>query len=282
MKKATLFLCLVLSFSLCLLACSKDSSSAPIEIVEVGIDTILADIDNQARAEMNIGKATTMFVKISSIKSDHCTVSHAFVNQSSDVYMDKSTLAKLNKDQFVAIYGVVDCVKSNESGTSFHYVFKNGQLEDMKMFDKYVASKNHASRYGSNDTIFGRASFFKSYISERYSALRVPKEELTDFLVGTWERNVRQYFSRHDFYGTHTPEITFHSDGTYTIQTMSDRTSQMDFLSGEYDLSNGTWAIENQGIILDGNLSFGDYAWPVYKISDDVFIYHDIVFIRCV
>ena len=144
-KLIALVLTIIVCFSL-----ASCSSAAPAEIVE--IDTLLDALDNQAKAELNIGKATTMFVKVTKIASDHCVVAHLFNSKSSKVYIEKEILAELDKDQYAAIYGVVESVE-NENDTSFRYVFRNGRIEDTALVDEYVAKMNYGSMSGNNDHI---------------------------------------------------------------------------------------------------------------------------------
>lgn len=251
---------------------------------QIGINTLLADLDNQAKAEMNIGKATTMFVKIETIFSDHCVVYHLMRGGSSDVYMETEQLAQLEKGEFAALYGVVQSVATNEGGTSFRYVFKDGRPEDMALFDAYVAQMNYGSSSGDNDYIFDREDFLKSYASTRWEALSLDGEEIKTFLLGTWERRIDQYFSSYNdsFTGTHTPEITFYADGTYVTQCYNNDTSRSDFIFGEYKQADGTWVIEQNSLKLDGYIDSSlDLAHSVYKISENVFIWDGEIFIRC-
>ena len=97
------------------------SVNETVETVE--INRLLDALDNQAKAELNIGKATTMFVKVTKIASDHCVVSHLFKDGSSTVFMEQETLIELKKNQYAAIYGVVEKVEEQENRTGFSYVF---------------------------------------------------------------------------------------------------------------------------------------------------------------
>ena len=277
-KLITLILISIVCFSL--MSCS---SAAPPEFVE--IDTLLDALDNQAKAELNIGKATTLFVKVTVIASDHCVVAHLFNSESSKVYMEKEILAELDKDQYAAIYGVVESVASNENNTSFHYVFKDGRIEDMALVDEYVAKMNYGFTSHNNDHIYERKTFLIDYVNARGEALALDENEIREYIIGTWERKIKQaftdYFGEITFYGTHTPEITFFEDGTYSIETYDNNTSTSDFYSGNYEIEDGAWFIEGDRVKIDCFSYVSLLGERIYKISENVFIYGDeYIFIR--
>lgn len=280
MKK---WISLGLAVILCLFctACGNSGVKVVQPPEEVEIDTLLSHLDNQAKAQLNVGKATTMFVTIETVYSDYCVVSHQFRSGRSDVYMETELLAQLDKGQYAALYGVVDSVTAN--GNSFRYVFKDGRVEDMALFDAYVAKKNYGSLSGNNDYIFDREDFLKNYVKTRGGALRLDGNEIKAYLPGKWERRINQRFSYYgddSFTGTHTPEITFYADGTYTSEHFENNTSRADFMSGRYDEPvTGNWEIDGDFLKLHGymNASNGN---SVHKISENVFIYDGEIFVR--
>lgn len=276
---------LLLTLSVCFACIGCEGAAVNQKIAEeIDIETLLKDLDNQAKAELNIGKATTMFVKIETVYSDYCTVSHQLCGGSSDIYMEKELLTQFKKGEYATLYGIVESVAVNGNGTSFHYVFKDGRTEDMALFDAYVAQMHFGSISGNNDYIYDRGAFLKDYASHRWETLSLNKDEITPFLVGTWERRIEQHFSSYkgSFYGPHTPEITFYADGTYVTQYFDNDTSKSDFIGGDYKQAEGTWVIEDNSIKLDGFIDSSlNLAHSVYRISENVFIWDGEIFVRC-
>lgn len=274
----------VLAFILAMMVCftfaacesESESSFSPrkkkkTEVVE--INTLLDARDNQAKADEFEGKATTMFVRITKITSDYCIVSHLFKGGTSEVYMDKKVLAELEKDQFAAIYGVVKDVVENEEGTSFYYVFEDARLDDMALFDTYMAEMNYVSTQDYDlDYMYDRRELLIEYAQVRGSALMLEGDELKAFLVGTWERKVSSTFKNYSgqttFTGIHTPEIKFKEDGTCEEEYFDAYTNSHDFQIGDYHISNGEWTVEGNRLVRSGS------GKSIYKISENVLIYN--------
>ena len=269
----------LLVLCLCLCACGEKQAKETTPPEVIGINDLLADLGNQAKAEMHIGKATTLFVKINTVYSDHCTVSHQFRSGTADVYMEQELLAQLTSGQFAAIDCIVDRVDVNADGASFRYIFKDGQMADMTLFDEYVAYMNFGASYLGNDHIYDKTDLLKEYAYFRGGTLIIPGDELESYLLGTWERRINQRFPTFKFNGIHTPELTFYADGTYDTQSMGNDTTESEFRTGQYDTEVGTWTIQNGYLKLTGCLS--SYGGPVYRISDNVFLMDGDIYIRC-
>ena len=288
MKKIICFvLVIIMCASMC--ACGGDVSeqSAPIESVD--IDTLLSALDNQAKAEMYIGKGTEMYVTIITIYSDYCEVRHLFNNAISKIYMPKEELAQLKKGEYMTFFAVVDTVESNDS--SFIYTFKNAEIKDMVAFDEYYENAmsyriTGLNRYDFFDNYESNSNNIIAHVKKRGSALYVSKDDIANYLVGTWERQIEQpFFERHSsnkvsFYGTHTPEITFLSDGTYEEQYYGGKTTKSEFYDGDYSISTGTWnAAEGGSVYISGFCHF-EWGLPLYRVNDDMLVYNDVVYLR--
>ena len=117
-KKLSLVLTLVFCFSLCDCGgnteekASVDTTEATEtaeQVVEtISVNDLLSDTSNGAKAQLNVGKETTIYGRISSIGSDSCSVSLIQPkNTSVSVEMPIEQLAKLKVGQYVAIQGKV-------------------------------------------------------------------------------------------------------------------------------------------------------------------------------
>ena len=135
MKKIVAFL-LVVVMCLSLVACgsgseSKEESEKEIKREIISVSTLIADLDNLARAEQNVGKATHLFGTISSIGTDAFTLSHLFIGKSFSIPMDTALLAELNKGDYIAVYAVVDEINSG------NFIFKDCKQIEMELMDEY-------------------------------------------------------------------------------------------------------------------------------------------------
>lgn len=262
MKK---FILILLALTMCVSMCScggsqketsndtEQSKTVP-SIETISIGSLLDALDNQAKAELNIGKKTTMFVSVKRIYSDYCEVWHVIEKQTSKVYMAKETLAKLGKDEFHAISAIVDSV---ESDVTFSYNFKDGEIQDITLFDDYVRK---AISYSSASYFVARHSdFLVKYVSDRGTTFMMDDIEISEFIVGAWHYG----FSNEDYISL-TSKCTFYSNGTVV-----------------WDSDSRT----NEWSVTDGQLkSFvGGGGGYVYKVTEDVFVFingYNAVFVR--
>lgn len=264
---------LILTVLLSLCACQSKglAGKQPVEMVDV--DTLLYDLSNQAKATLNIGKATTMFVTVEKIYADYCEVRHVLGEEISFVYMPVEELAQLQTGQYTAIYGVIESVESNSivGSSDFQYVFKNASLADMAQFDAYMA--DHSYNKG----------VLLDYLDVRGSSFALTGQEIPEFLVGTWENEVVQYVSGNGlpYNAQYSQEITFSADGTCQLLRLADDTWQSEFMlgKGEFEKINGKWTVSGDYIEIDFYQTY--LPLPIYKITENKFVFDDRVFIRC-
>jgi hypothetical protein len=241
---------------------SNDAEQSETEpsIETISIGSLLDALDNQAKAELNIGKKTTMFVSIKNIYSDYCEVWHVIEKQTSKVYMAKETLAKLRKGEFLAISAIVDNVEYNRFNANlFSYVFNDGEIQDITLFDDYVRK---AISYSSASYFVARHSdFLVKYVSDRGTTFMMDDIEISEFIVGAWHYD----FSNEDYIPL-TSKCTFYSNGTV-----------------EWKSEDQTYT--NEWGVTDGQLKsfIGGGGGYVYKVTEDVFVFingHNAVFVR--
>ena len=266
MKKLLLIL---LALTMCVSMCScggsqketsndtEQSKTVP-SIETISIGSLLDALDNQAKAEINIGKKTTMFVSVKNIYSDYCEVWHVVEKQTSKVYMAKETLAKLRKGEFLAISAIVDRVESDV--TVFSYNFKDGEIQDITLFDDYVRK---AISYSSASYFVARHSdFIAKYVISRRATFMMDNDiEISKFITGAWNYG----FSNEDYISL-TSKCTFYSNGTVEWES-------------EDQTHTNKWSVT--GGQLDSFIAYG--SGHVYKVTDDVFVFsngHTAVFVR--
>ena len=264
-KLIALILVFVLAFSIC--ACSSDSKKDADKddktVESVDVQTILSDLDNQAKADKHIGKSTTLFGRVEEISSESCKLYHSLaldeeqtpLSFESYIKMPTDQLEKLNTDDYVAITAIIEKTQKDEENGNFYYTFKDGKLDDIAKFDKFVSdtySSLDAYKIISTDSLY---NFAENYAEFRNEALRYNEEDITDFITGTW---YYQYATGSSYPNHITCECTY---------TSSDLTFEYLSYSGDVSESTRDWSYNNG--ILDS--FFGEEY--VYKISDNVIWY---------
>ena len=270
-----------MSISICACNCKETSTGqsddvTPVEIVD--IDTLYDALGNQARAELNIGKKTTMFVSVDAIYSDFCKVKDVLKavlydgkDYYADVYLPKETLIGLEKGTYITITGIVDSVGELYS-FGYGYTFKDAYIDDMALFDEHV--RQEFSTFDSNEVVFDNSVFLIYYVKKRPDAFILTEEKIKDYLMGEWEfeRTAQHYYNGALAYtSTHTAEITFELDGKYKYQSTS--------YPGVKN-TIGEWYIADNEVYIKLFDYIGNVTCPVYKVTENIFIYKDKVFAK--
>lgn len=262
---------LILTTLLSLSACQSIGPAEKQPLETVDIDTLLIDLGNQAKATLNVGKATTMFVIIQEIYTDYCEVRHINGEEISYVYMPIEELAQLRRGQYAAIYGVVDSVESIPYDQYFTYVFKNTSIVDMAQFDAYMVENS----YDKEELV--------DYLGARGLYFALTAEEIPTFLAGTWETEYVQYVSGngHPYNAQYSQEITFSTNGTYQVKYLDDDTWQADFMlgNGKYKTAEYQWTLTGDLIEIEWYERYAPHR--IYKISENKFVFDERVFYRC-
>ena len=151
MKKALSFiLALMLCLSLC--ACGGNEAAegadenvtsnqvvteAPEPKIEMVLfDDLIADLENEAKAQLNVGKGANIFAQVDTIKSDYCgvTLFHDKFHQAR-ILLPTEVLAEMKVDQVIAVTAIIDSIESSI------YVFKADGLADLSLLEVYIKDK---------------------------------------------------------------------------------------------------------------------------------------------
>ena len=131
MKKALSFiLALMLCLSLC--ACGGDKGEGNAdesttsdqvvtetpepEIEMVLFDDLITDLENEAKAQLNVGKGANILAQVDTIKSDYCSVT-LFHKDShrAKILLPTEVLAEMKVDQVIAVTAIIDSIESSFS-----------------------------------------------------------------------------------------------------------------------------------------------------------------------
>lgn len=261
MKK---ILSLILALVMCLGMCACASNGKDIKNTEenepeaevISIDTLLSDLDNLARAEQNVGKATHLFGTIEFIGTEALKLKHIFIERSFSIPMDSAVLAELNKGDYIAIYAVVD-----EIGSGGYFKFKNAKQVDMKLMDEYVV--NAVSTYSINDLIKTHSDVIENYVVSRGDTFKMTDDnKIASYIVGKW------YWPYHmGISGTYISDLEYFADGECIW-------SAWDNYRGKWKDAYCSWSVKD-GIFY----GCGDDT-AVYKISENAMVTADNLYIR--
>ena len=179
MKKLVMFL-FTITICISLTACSF-KNGAEIEREMIPISTLIADLDNLARAEQNVGKATHLFGAISYIGTEEFTLNHLFVGKSFSIPMDSAKLAELNKGDYIAIYAVVDEINDGD------FKFKYCKQIETKLMDEYVV--NMVSGTSTEVLIEKYSTDIEDYVVSRGDTFKMASDsEIASYILGKWYR----------------------------------------------------------------------------------------------
>ena len=254
MKK---IIALLLAIITCLSFAACDSKSdADIERELISVSTLISDLDNLARAEQNVGKATHLFGTIDSIGTDAFTLKHIFIGRNFSIPMDSAVLAELNKGDYIAIYAVVDEINSG------NFKFKNCKQVEMELMDEYVV--NAVSTYSTEALIKTHSGAIEDYIVSRGDTFKMTNDdEIASYILGKW------YWPYHmGLSGTYISDLEYFADGECIW-------SAWDEYRGKWKNAYCSWSVKDG--IFDG-CSGTDTA--VYKITANAMVTANNLYIR--
>ena len=266
MKRILAFIMLLcLCIGLCACADEKSTETTdPTEPIET-IDErpLLKDSDNGARAQMNIGKGTTIHGVITDIGTSSCTIQlilpkNTFVH----VEMPTEQLAELNKNTFIAIEGVVTSFNANGDKK---YTIRAKNILDIEEMDTWV-KKRITDQYNFNCVLelsrYAYAGILDEFDIELlyvYAKLsgdlyRINDDDkLKEYLVGDWHSGIVD---------NHFVDCYLYESGRYSTYKVT-----TGYNSGEWEVRDGLF-------IADGD------AEIVYVLSDNLFLYAGVLFAR--
>ena len=270
MKKAlSLLLALVVCLSLC--ACGEEAQ--PTEPIEtVSINSMFSDTDNGAKAQLNVGKVTTVYGQVSAISSSACTVQLVYPKGASvSVEMPIEQLAEMEKNQFVAIEGMVASYNPSMSQKYTISATDVLALEEMDAYIRKTVTDVHAYRVlieytGEANAAMTHSALMSSldvnlidnYVHARGDAFKLTDDaEFKQYLVGKWVYSI-------SYGGIKTESCEYNKDGTYLWKYQR----QNSYTGKIYDeQQKGTWSV-NKGDLT----SFRGSDTYVYVLCDDVFL----------
>lgn len=177
MKKLVMFL-FTITICISLTACNF-KRGAEIEREMIPISTLIADLDNLARAEQNVGKATHLFGSISHIGTEEFTLYHLFVDKRFSIPMDSAKLAELNIGDYIAIYAVVDEINGGD------FKFKYCKQIETKLMDEYVV--NMVSGTSTEVLIEKYSNDIEDYVVSRGDTFKMANDsEIASYILGRW------------------------------------------------------------------------------------------------
>lgn len=282
MKRAiSLFFAIMLCLSFC--ACggtSKEPAEAPQAPVEkVSVNTLFSNSDNGAKAQLNVGKGTTVYGCVTSVGASACTVQLIYPkNASLCVEMPVEQLAELRNGQFIAVEGIVTAYNASAYGM---YTISANKMLDLTVMDAYIRDTVDAicsSRFMAESTGIQNATGLHSvfcdsvsttlldkYVHQRGDTfLMKDKEQFKAYLLGEWVYS----FS----YDTMKPEsCEYKADGTYLWKYQKESYTGKVYAQEQ----TGEWTVSG------GDLkSFRGQDTKVYVLCDDLFFQMGQVHIR--
>ena len=267
MKKAlSLLLALVLCLSLCACSIEDDKATEPVETISM--KSLLSDTDNGAKAQLNVGKATTIYGQITTIDTSACKVK-LFPKGSVSVEMPIEELAELNPNQFIVLEGIV---KSYNSSSSPNYTITATELLDLEVMDSYIKEEialtvsQRESYAFIGDTNAGillaslqeqyNINFLEDYVYSRGDAFLITDDNaLKEYLIGNWV-----YYQ--NFGGLETLTLEYKADDTsvwYYKNNYDSTVDQCQDWSVSYGAVDSIWS----------------YPKDVYVLHEEVFLIYD-------
>lgn len=266
---------LMLCVCFTLFACTSEKAietTAPTEPIET-IDErpLINDSENGAKAQMNVGKGTTLHGVVTSIGDSYCTFrlilpKHTLVY----VEMPLEELAKLEKNTFISIEGIVSSFNAKGDG---RYTIRGEKILPIEEMDTWVGERitdhyNVNCLFSASQYAFiGLLDEFDIELLSAYAELsgdmfRIRDDaKLKEYLIGEWHcgTDISHVLAYCEFYDS----------GRY-YQTWRQGSS-----------GSGQWTVKNGKIDMDTHdLSLDDMSGPIYVISEDIFILEGVLFTR--
>lgn len=259
MKKiVSLLLALVLCFPLyaCGNSNNADKNNEAHELISV--EKLISDLDNLARAEQNVGKAVNLFGRITAIGKDTLTINHIFINKSFTLSMDSAILAELNKEDFIAVYAVVEEINNGQ------FKFKNCKQIEMETMDNYVI--NMVSTSTTYDLIVKHSGVIADYITSRGKTFRMTDDaEISAYILGAWNWPYGMGVQ-----GTYISTVEYFENGECIWQSWHE-------YMNHWKNSYCDWSVKD-GIF--NGCSASDT--PVYKITENAFVHAGDLYVRVI
>lgn len=266
-KTLSLLLVVVLCFSLC--ACGSKSADEATTVTTEPLETIgerplLVDSDNAAKAQLNVGKATTIHGVVTDIGVSACTIKMIYP-QNATVYVEMpiEQLAELSKNLFVSIEGVVSSF--NALGDNKYVITATQRLgsDEMDNWIKKTIAGYYNFNGGGSSVYDGLLGDFDMSLINAYAKISGDVFKLTDdaqlkeYLIGEWV-----YGTSPDFWFIH-KYCTYNENGRYITTYQNGPTDY-----GDWTVSDGTLK------------SITGYTMSVYVLCDGVFIHDDLLYVK--
>jgi len=291
--KRTLSLILALVMCLGLYACGNNGTTKitetnefqttepPKKIETVSMKSLINDLGNGARAQLNVGKSTTVIGKVAEVTSEFCAVqffdSPRYIFK---VILPLEVLAELYSGKFVAITAIVDSVDTGERDILINtsenlgkvkgnntYFLKGDAISDSELISTYISDKIALinNNYTDAESYYNRITncldldLLKSYLygSDGKSFCTLKDDELKNYLTGEWLYDTGFYSNTYDF-----KNIELKDDGTYMWQQHIAATPK--------ELN---WSVDETKLV-------GYRDGSVYILSEDAFICSGYLYVR--
>jgi hypothetical protein len=253
--KKLIALLLVVVMCLSFAACGAEGEKE-VEREMISVSALVSDLENLARAEQNVGKATHLFGSIDAIGTESFTLKHMFYTRTFTIPMDSAVLAELNKGDYIAVYAVVEEINGGD------FKFKNCKQIDMELMDEYVVGK--VSTISTDTLLKTWNGSIVSYVTSSGDTFKMSNDdEIAAYIIGKWLRPYPMGFS-----GTFIASLEYFDDGECIWKTW-------DSYFNEWDNAYCSWSVKDG--IFDG-CSADDTA--VYKITNDAMVTADDLYIR--
>ena len=287
MKKALSFiLALMLCLSLC--ACGGDKGEGNAdesttsdqvvtetpepEIEMVLFDDLITDLENEAKAQLNVGKGANILAQVDTIKSDYCSVT-LFHKDShrAKILLPTEVLAEMKVDQVIAVTAIIDSIESSI------YVFKADRLGDLSLMETYIndkialidESETGSTLYSAIKNRFGMSMLYDYLEQSGNSFCKLSDAELKEYLYGKWFYNYAREWNLDD------ETIELYEDGTQLWKYNYQTSGLKNWVGREQE---GTWSVIGNDFHLSHNGT--GRSKNVYILSENAFIWSDRLYTR--
>lgn len=272
MKKAiSSILALAICLFLCACAAEKplpSDSSTPLQsdpAEHISCDALFTDLENEARAQMRVGKETTVFGRITAVKVDHCVIELMKPkNQSIMVSLDTEALARFEIGSFTAITGIVAAFSPQ---SEYIWRIQGTRIEDRETMHSIFLEhleKLDLSNHPTYDGIHGtyRFDFLVSYLAfAKNEFIITDNAALKTYLTGTW---IVRYYEDENLTRPKDYPVQLKDNGEFTVDFFP--IHAMDF----------KWSVANGKL----DALFAPDPEYVYVLSDNVCIHAEKILIR--
>ncbi len=265
--KKLIALIMALVMCLSLVACSggqteestEPETTAPPETISM--ESLFASLDNGARAQLNVGKATVVYGKVISISSTYCSIlaffKDRFPNDSMmlQIEMTSEVLVGLYQGQFVAIPALISAYDDSND-----FTLTATEIADIEMVDTYIRSLFNNLDYSKIHEIA------LEYVESRGTEFMLTDDaELQQYLIGEWKQR-----------NGDGEEMEFKANGEY-LWKYSEKAVTGAFAGNWVQRTQrGDWSVS------EGKLDsfIGGTPQIVYVLSEDFFMCQDSLYER--